>query len=185
MRDYEEVVKTVVKVLNDLKIDYMIVGAVSVAVHGTPRSSEDVDVILMLSEKKMKGFVDSMGERGFLTHVEDIKSALREKSHFTIFDERSAYRIDCKGLYSKFDEQSFQRRIKKKVNSTEMWVNSPEDLILAKLSYGAPRDVEDVMRTLVSQKNLDRKYLFKEAKKMGVNRKLQILLEKINKRMTK
>lgn len=60
--------------------------------------------------------------RGFLkknklsTPAEDAESslreALREKIHSTAFDGLSPYRLDVKGIYSRFDEEAFARRKK-------------------------------------------------------------------------
>ena len=43
--------------------------------------------------------------------AEDIRDALKERSHFTIFDELSEYYIDTKRIYNANDRITLERRM--------------------------------------------------------------------------
>ncbi len=89
MRTLEEVVKEIVKILENLEIDYVIVGGIAVSGWGNIRTTRDVDIIINLERKDIKRLAEALKERDFSVTVEDIKDALKEKTHFTIFDLES------------------------------------------------------------------------------------------------
>ncbi|MFQ6063836.1 MAG: hypothetical protein ACE5J9_11800 [Methanosarcinales archaeon] len=50
---------------------------------GNIRTTKDVDVIISLKIEKIKELVYALKKRNFSVREEDIKDALKEKSHFT------------------------------------------------------------------------------------------------------
>lgn len=181
MRKYGDVLRVVIEFLNKNKIPYMVVGAVSIAIYGQPRTSEDIDLLIKL-EGSIKKFVGFLKKNDFSVSAADIKKALNEKSHFTVFDRLSVYRLDVKGIYTQFDRESFARRRKNLIHGMELWVNSPEDAILSKLSFGSEQDLMDARSIFLLQKKLDMRYLAQSATRMGVYDKLKNLLKEIEKR---
>jgi len=62
----------------------------------------------------------------------------------------------------------------------EAWIESPEDLIIAKLVYGSSQDLEDNLAILIRQKSkLNTDYLRRQATKNKVSSKLRKLFESI------
>ena len=57
-------------------------------------------------------------------------------------------------------------------------METPEDLMITKLTYGSPQDIEDVQAILAKQKGkLDMKYLSEQARKMNVEGALTKILK--------
>lgn len=184
MREYGKIVELVSAFLNKNKIPYVIVGSVSVAAWGSPRTSYDVDIMIML-EGNIKKFVNFLKKSNFSTTVEDVKAALKERSHFTVFDNLSVFRLDVKGIYTDFDRKTLERRRKVKLFNRYVWVCSPEDLILVKLDFGSEKDLNDAEGVLVRQKKLDMNYLQKGAKDLGVYGRLKKLMKETKERVKK
>jgi len=177
MRRFDEVIKAAVSVLEKEKIQYMLVGAVAVSFYGVPRTSEDVDLVVVLPPESIPRFVKLLSDKGFSVSDGDVLGALREKSHFTVFDRESLFRLDVKGVYTKFDESSLSRRKRVKALGVQMWLCSPEDCILSKLEYGSPKDLSDAQSIIQRQgARLDKRYLTKEARIMGVASVLRRLM---------
>lgn len=173
-RDIFEILELVTEFLNKEKIPYMIVGGITLAYHGLPRTTEDIDILILLQEKKIKEFVDFMTKNDFLIDEEDIKDAFREKSHFTIVDTKSIYRLDIKGIYNELDKDSFRRRIKINFNNLTFYVNTSEDAIIAKLIFGSPKDLEDAKQIFLRKKNkLDINYIKEKCKEYKVLDRLE------------
>nr|MBA4405241.1 hypothetical protein [Nanoarchaeum sp.] len=178
MRTYKEILKSVSSFLNKNNISYMIVGAVSIAIYGEPRTSADIDIIIQL-EGNVGKFVEFLRDNKFSITTNDVEEALKEKTHFSVFDNKSVYRLDIKDVYTEFDKQSFERRVKKRIDNLEIWVNSPEDAVLSKLMFGSEQDLNDARSILLRQRNLDMDYLGKMSKALKVSDKLSKLLEEI------
>lgn len=58
-------------------------------------------------------------------------------------------------------------------------IEKPEDIIVAKIVYGSPIDIEDALAILMKQReNLDLKYLKRRAQEEGVRVELDGLMKK-------
>ncbi len=177
-RDIFDILKLVTNFLNKEEIPYMIVGGITLAYYGMPRTTEDIDILIILEKTKIKKFVDFMKKNDFSVNEEDIKTAFKEKSHFTVFDQKSVFRMDIKGIYNDLDSDSFSRRKKIHFRSLDIYINSPEDAIIAKLTFGSFKDLEDTKGIILRQrKNLDFDYIKKKCKKYKVLDKLEKIIK--------
>ncbi|MFH1774726.1 MAG: DUF6036 family nucleotidyltransferase [Methanobacteriota archaeon] len=169
MRTLEEVARSIAKILNELKIDYAIVGGIAVSSWGNVRTTRDVDVIVSLEEKDIKKFVRALKKMNFSTTEKDMADALREKTHFTIFDRLSDYHIDAKGAYSEKDIQTLKTKKKVNLGRIKCYLASPEGTIADKLLLDSEQDIKDAEGIYARQmKNLDMRYLKKMCKEIGV-----------------
>ena len=186
MRDLYDIVKLVSNFLNKNDIPYMFVGAVSAVYYGHSRSTADIDLILVLGEKIGK-FVEFLNQNNFETDIDDLKSALSEKSHFTVLDKEnfSGLRLDCKGVYTEFDKSSFNRKKKFKFGDIDVYISSPEDTILCKLDFGSEKDLNDIKGIISQCKDIDMNYIISKSKEMKTYPKLVKLLNEIKQRELK
>lgn len=156
----EDFLKKCIRMLEDCGIDYVIVGGIAAIYYGEPRSTADVDVILRISEEDeevIESFVRCVERHGFeiLGGKKEIITALREKSHFSIFQKNEAFWIDAQGVYTRLNELAFEGRRRMKIFGVEGWLQGPEDLIIAKLTYYlSNRDEKDVMAILSNSMHL-------------------------------
>jgi hypothetical protein len=127
MRRIEEVIRDITKILGEEKVDYVIVGGIAVAAWGNIRTTRDVDIILFINEKDADGLEEALKEEKFSIQAEDIRDALKERSHFTIFDDLSEYYMDAKGIYSENDRLTRKRRRKVNLTDFRFYIASPED----------------------------------------------------------
>jgi len=179
MRNFEDLVKLFSRICKKLKIPYVIVGGVAVSAWGNIRTTRDIDVILDIKPEKIKEFVKEIKKNHLKINEEDILNSLKEKSHFTIFDKRSTFYIDGKGIYNKNDFQTIKNRKKIEFEKNTIYINSPEDLIANKLFFGSEQDLKDVEGIMMRQKKrLNMKKLKKRCKELKVYDKLIALIEK-------
>jgi hypothetical protein len=178
MRDFEETVKAALRALNSAEAEYAIIGGLVAIFYGRPRTTSDIDIIVDFSKADSKRIERSLRKEGFEVSQSDIQRALAEKSHFTVFDAKSPYRLDIQGVYNALDESSFRGRRRSILFGEQAWVESPEDLIVAKLVYGSSQDLEDGLAIMIRQgPNLNGKYLGRQAAKNKVSSKLRKLIE--------
>tara|TARA_R110002072_G_scaffold303100_1_gene493588 strand:- start:2509 stop:2778 length:270 start_codon:yes stop_codon:yes gene_type:complete len=68
-----------------------------------------------------------------------------------------------------FDQVRFERRQKVTIAGDEVWIPTPEDVILQKLIWSRPQDKNDVLGVIaVNYQELDQRYLQEWAKKLGL-----------------
>ncbi len=180
MRKFEEIIELTADFLNLEKIPYMFVGAIAIGYYGIPRTTQDIDVVIVTPRDKVQKFAEYFKSKDFFCPVEDIIAAFDEKSHFGVFDNQSPFRIDVKGIYNEFDQQSFLRRMQVEFFNRKIWLCTPEDSIISKLVYGSPKDILDAKGILLRQKEkLDYNYLTKYSKVYKVNESYKEIVGKV------
>lgn len=181
MRTLDEVAITVSEVLAELGIDYVIVGGIAVGAWGNVRTTLDVDIIMDLEGKDLMMLRSALKREGFDVAAGDMKDALKEKSHFTIFDEQSDFHIDVKGCYGFKEKRTLETKKAVKVRSRKIFLASAEDTIANKLVFGSEQDLKDAMGIYVRQMGkLDMKYLQRICDEIGVGEKLIALQENVD-----
>jgi hypothetical protein len=167
-------------VLNGLGVDYVLVGAVAVSGWGVTRTTADVDVIIDLKENDASRFAFAFAERGFSVAETDIRAALREQSHFTVFDNNSSYHIDAKGVYGEAERETLTSRKLVELEGVETFLASAEDTIANKLLYGSEQDLRDAEGIFARQlEKLDLERLRRLCKRLGVLRDLSNLEKRV------
>jgi hypothetical protein len=122
-------------------------------------------------------------ENGFHADEYDMRAALKEKSHCTVEDKDTMFRLDIKGVYSEMDERALRNKRKVDLNDIAIWIATPEDTIVNKLVFAREQDIKDALGILVRQYDaLDIGYLENTAKKIGVYDSLRELREKYESR---
>jgi len=182
MRGLEEVVKEACAVFSSLRIRYVIVGGVAVNLLGRARSTFDVDAIAAIDQVGTERLVKAFKQRGFEVSREDIDEALRAKSHFSVFDSKSGYRIDCKGVYTVNEKYALSERRHLRVAGKLIFVDSAEDLIVMKLLYGSEQDVLDAESVYARQRPLLRlREIAARARALGVSKEWNALRRRVDK----
>ena len=181
---FENFVRRSLKALHESEIDYVIVGGLVAIKYGRPRSTVDIDVIVKVDPKRrdrIEALIQAFTWHNLEIDIVDLETRLLEGVHMSVFDNRSPYRIDLKSVRDKLDLTSLRNRRKTEIFGIETWIESPEDLIVAKLVYGGQQDEEDVLAVILAQKdNLRMSYLQEKAKEERVDEKLPALFEELN-----
>ena len=139
---FEEFLKMILSVLEKAGIDYMIGGAVAVWPWGEPRSTQDIDIVIHLGMEQINALSKEL-EKIEIYLPPDI---IMENLHKTRIDlpinaihGASGYKAEM-FLLREDDElrkTAFQRRVKVDFGSEigEVFIHSPEDLIIYKMLY--------------------------------------------------
>ena len=61
MTSQEDFLGKLINKLNELSIPYMLSGSVSSSLHGHPRATQDVDIVIAPAEEQLMNFVESLG----------------------------------------------------------------------------------------------------------------------------
>ena len=181
-RTLEDVTIEIFKVLNELGIDYVIVGGIAVVSWGNIRTMRDVDVIISLDKKDVKRLVKALSAHDFETSVEDVEAALNERSYFTVFDEISEYHMDAKGAYTAREKETLRRKRAVYLRNTPIYIASPEDTLINKLSFGSEQDIKDAEGIWVRQMGkLDTGYLEDSCRALRVREEFEEMKGRVEK----
>lgn len=168
--------------LNQHNIGYMLCGSYSSSLHGRPRATNDADIIIMPSEEQLTSFVKSLCN-DYYVNVEAALDALKNRAMFNVIDIQNSFKVDFIIRKDRpFSREEFQRRQKTNLMGMEVWVVSPEDVILSKLEWAkeseSSQQFQDALGVAVVQYDrLEMDYLYKWAREMKVENTLEQLLK--------
>lgn len=163
-------------ILRRLGIPYCLIGGYAVAVHGVPRFTADVDLLIAPLEGQMAALRELLQEASLPSELNkaDLLDPLGDV--LTVFLETPVQLICAK---YKYHFAAIERARPLAYAGSSLQVVQPEDLIILKLKGGSYKDLWDVENILSSRDDLDRQYLLDAAKGARVNRRLQAMLRKI------
>lgn len=179
MRSFEKMILDFIDVLEKIKMDYVIIGGIAVSAWGNPRTTKDLDIIVVLKIEKLDELHEKLQKAGFSVNKEDIKLGIREKIYFTIFDKYSEYHVDAKGVYDEVDALTVKNKVGILYEGCTMYIASAEDTVAHKLLFGGVQDIKDAESIVVRQKNLDSEYLEELCRNLEVLNEFQNMKEKI------
>lgn len=170
-----DLIKIVAGWLNKAGIGYMLTGAWSVIYHGRIRISHDLDFVVEMKKLDVQKLVSELARsgKGFLYQDFGIREAVDKQGMFMVSYLPTSDKIDFWLLKDDdFDRSRFKRRLKVKVWGEYMYITSAEDTILQKLKWYSSgkreKDIVDAAFVWQLQKKLNKKYICKWAKKLGV-----------------
>jgi len=174
-----DALKPVIKTFDELGILYFIGGSIASSAYGTPRATMDVDLISALGYDLIKPLINKLKEEYFIDE-EMINDALSTKTSFNIIHLETMLKIDVFILkdhpyYRKAFERKVLDSLQEDSNILNVYLCSPEDVILSKLEWyrlgeeTSERQWLDILGVIkVQGDSLDRIYLTDWARKLGV-----------------
>ena len=180
--DLVSLLKIVKKRLDKANIPYMVSGGIAVSFWGFPRTTHDIDIVIEAREKD-KDKIMKIFEKDFYISDEAVEEAIKNQFTFNIIDNKSGLKIDF-WLIKKdaFGKSEFSRKIKKKIYGEDIYMISPEDLVLCKLmgfkETKSDRRLQDAKSILQTSK-VNLKYIKLWAEKQGTIEILNSLMEEV------
>lgn len=135
MRTEQEFLVDVVERLNLAGVDYMLTGSMASNYWGTPRTTHDLDFVVLLRPDQVDRFVSAFAV-GFFIQRESVWSAIKPPHQFNVLDMQSALKADFWQLReNEFEREMFRRRLKVSAFGVVAWIATPEDVLLHKLHW--------------------------------------------------
>lgn len=170
--DELEVLKEVTRRLERAGISYMVTGSTAANFYTVPRMTRDIDIVVELSEGDIGRFIP-LFESEYYLDPETVRAAVKNKGMFNLIHDEYIIKIDfVVRKDTPYRRREFSRRKKVAVDAQDLYVVAPEDLILSKLEWAKDSRSEiqlnDVRNLLRDVKRLNRSYLLRWAKALGV-----------------
>jgi hypothetical protein len=160
--------------LEALQIPYMVVGSFASTFWGRPRMTHDADLVVEIAAEKVAELARLLAPH-FYAPTFVIEDAVSKRGQCNLIHLGCAFKIDLWLLKdSPYHTASFERRLLGIVFGREVWVSSPEDVILSKLLWyqAAPaldRQFQDVLEVYeIQEPYLEHDYLDRWARSLGI-----------------
>lgn len=170
-----ELLILVASILADAGVPFMVTGSFASTIHGEPRLSHDIDIVIDLQPDHVASVAARFQELDFYADEESLAEAVARQDQCNFIHMDSGEKVDFWVLTeSPFDRARFDRRVQAPYDGHTLWVSSPEDTILMKLiwdqqSGGSEKQRRDVLRVYESQfVDLDQAYLDHWARELKV-----------------
>jgi hypothetical protein len=171
----EAALSTVLGLLDDLDIPYMLTGSVAASYHGRPRATHDTDLVVAPQPLQLDALVEQLIAANFYVDAERAREALRTHRQFNVIDTRHACKIDLIIRQERpFSREEFARRQSVDLSlGRRVSIVTPEDAVLSKLEWArragdSERQLSDAAGVVAVNPTLDRAYIERWAQQLGV-----------------
>jgi hypothetical protein len=139
---FEELALDVAARLDRAGVPYMLTGALAVNYHGAPRSTHDIDIVVVIAPADVRR-IKAMLEPDYEVAEESIRAALREGSMFNAIHDETGFKVDFwmrKG--DDYGREAFARRKQYPYDHSTVSIATPEDVIVTKLDWFKQSDID-------------------------------------------
>ena len=135
LRTEAEFLKDIVRRLNSIGVEYMLTGSMASNYWGIPRTTHDLDFVLVIQRDQVDSLVAVMSPDLYV-QTESVYGAFAPPHQFNVIDNASALKADFWLLRAEpFDQSVFSRRSQTQLFGIDTWIASAEDVILHKLYW--------------------------------------------------
>ena len=171
-----EVLQRITAALDHAGIAYMLTGSFASVYYGSPRSTQDIDLVIAANPVKLQAFIAGLPRGDYYADLDAALEAHKRESLFNVIDLKTGWKIDMIIRKARpFSEGEFGRRQLLSMQGVSLFVASAEDVIISKLEWSklaqSQRQIEDAAGILkIRGDSLDRWYLDKWVRELGLTR---------------
>ena len=122
--------------LEHAHVPYMLTGSIASSVHGTPRATHNVDIVIAPDRDSLSVLFDSLSESEYYVSREAALAALSSEGQFNVIDFTTGWKIDFIILKSTpFGRDAFPRRLTMELEGIPLSIASAEDVLVSKLDW--------------------------------------------------
>jgi hypothetical protein len=161
MTDSQQIVTHVIAALSRSGVPHMVVGSFARNFHSFARSTQDADIVLAVDATGLDRFERELGPEFTLDPQATFETNTGTFRH-TLLHTATEFKTELFLLSSDpFDQERFRRRQAFHYNGHPSFVLTAEDVILSKLRWSRPKDLEDIRDVLAvkGEAALDWNYL--------------------------
>ena len=177
----------VIGTLEELGLRYHVGGSYASSIHGVPRQTQDIDLVVELAATQATALTSSLNEDFYIDEKSVVRAA-RRRGSFNLVHLRSAIKVDVFVRGDEpFDQVEFDRHRLEVVQvdpELKVFVKSPEDILLRQLQWYrlggdvSDRQWSDIQGIVETQgRRLDRKHLARWAAHLHVEDLLDKILD--------
>ena len=140
-------------------LDWCLIGAQAAIVYGSRRSTQDIDISVLVDEMLWPDFLDTLQGSGFEPRRENVLAFAQSTRVLLMRHIESKVPIDIVLAGPGLEALFIGRARNTEILGTALRVLAPEDLIASKLLAGRAHDIEDIRAVIAHQSTLNRIHL--------------------------
>lgn len=171
-----ELLRKTIAALDAARIPHMVVGSFASTVHGEPRTTRDLDLVIDPSRGQLDALLGAFDPEHFYVDPDVARDALRRRSMFNIIEMATGWKLDLVIRKARpFSVEEMQRRTRSRILGMDVPTATAEDTIIAKLEWAkqgaSDRQLEDVAGILrVRGADLDVGYIERWVAELGLEK---------------
>lgn len=170
----EDIFRRILNALNSAGIPYMLTGSFASSFHGTPRATQDIDLVIAPMASQLRHLVKLLPEAEYYMSEGAALDALGRQGQFHVIDLATGWKIDLIIRKNRpFSRTEFDRRSAVELFGLQLHIASAEDVLMSKLEWAkagqSQRHLEDAGNILrVRSDELDRQYIERWVGELGL-----------------
>jgi hypothetical protein len=167
-----ELLKRVTDSLEFKEISYMLSGSLALNAYSVPRMSLDIDIVIELHDEQLNDFFEIFKDE-FYINENTVKEETKRHGMFNVIDHKTGFKIDfIIKKETEYRNYEFSRRRRESIADFEVWIVSPEDLIISKIDwiqqYQSDKQINDI-QNLLAIPDIDMEYIIFWCEKQRLN----------------
>jgi len=147
----DSVLSRIVQALKDAGVPYMLTGSFASSLHGAPRVTHDVDIVIAPTLGSLHRLLGQFPEDAYYVSKDAALQAYGSEGMFNVVDFDTGWKVDFIVRKSRaFSQEEFERRHSATIESTNVVVASAEDVIISKLEWAKLGESERQLRDVAS-----------------------------------
>lgn len=135
--------------LDELRVQWLVIGGVAVIVRGVPRFTVDVDATLALGDLTLERLLDGLARHAIQPRMEGAIEFARERQALLVRHDPSGVPLDLTVAWLPFERDAIRRGEPCDFAGVTVPVARADDLVVYKLVAARPRDLDDAERLLL------------------------------------
>lgn len=157
---FEPLLERIARAFDREKLQYMVIGGQAVLLHGEPRLTRDIDVTVGAGLDELARVLAAARGAG-LEPLVDPDTFTRKTMVLPCRDPGTSIRVDMILSFSDYERAALARAKEVRLGVTLVRFAAVEDLIIAKVVAGRPRDLDDVASILLKNPNRDEAWILR------------------------
>ncbi len=177
MNEQLEFLKLIATRLVRAELPYMLTGSMAMSAYAPPRMTRDIDLVIECGLSDVRRIIE-LFEADCYIDESGVREAIRSQRSFNVIHNEWIIKADF--IVRKDDEyhrHEFARRRVISMGDWDLWVASPEDLLLTKLQWsvsgGSALQRGDVQQLASSVPGMDWDYVRAWAAKLGLSAQIE------------
>ena len=141
--DFAGLISRITGELRSRRLDFMIIGGQAVLLHGRPRTTEDIDIVVGTDPSGLTTLLDACTALNLTVLADDVESFVERSFVLPVVDESTGIRVDFIFSSTNFEKVAIERVQQVELESESVPFASAEDLIILKLIAGRAVDLQD------------------------------------------
>jgi hypothetical protein len=148
-----------VRWLNSGRVPGILIGGVAASLLGRPRTTRDVDVLIILDAPHWQTFLDAGVAFGFKPRISEPIEFAGKSRVLLVRHEPSGIDVDVVFGALSFEEEAVRHQVVVDIGDLRVPLPTPEDLIVMKAVAHRPRDLIDIQSILDAHPDVDLKQI--------------------------